>query len=325
MSVAGIPPKTRFAMKKTLIFLAIGMGLCAFSPFWGFYAHRKINRLAVFTLPPAMITFYKVHVNYLTETAVNPDRRRYVVEKEAPRHYLDLDHYPDSVELPRGWLDAVERFGEDSLREHGILPWYIFAMYLRLRDAFMVGDSDLILRTSSDLGHYIADAHVPLHTTRNYNGQLTGQEGIHGLWESRLPELFSEEYDFFVGPARYLHDPQEAAWQIVRESHSYVEDVLGFEAELSQSFGEKRFGFETRGRRTVNVYTEDYCRAYHQRLGNTVESRMRQSILLTGSFWYTAWVDAGQPDLKSLLNHIPEKEELEERRAAVKRLRGHID
>src|SRR5690606_7761813 len=116
---------------------------------------------------------------------------------------------------------------------------------------FMVRDPQSILRISADLGHYIGDAHVPLHTTRNYNGQLTGQEGIHGFWESRLPELFSEGYDYLVGPALYLENPQETAWQIIHDSHAYVGDVLRLEAELAQRYGERRFSFETRGRASV--------------------------------------------------------------------------
>jgi hypothetical protein len=39
-------------------------------------------------------------------------------------------------------------------------------------------------------------------------GNLTNQVGIHGFWESRLPELFYEQYDFYVGPATYLPNVQ---------------------------------------------------------------------------------------------------------------------
>jgi len=313
------------AMKKTLLFVAIGLVSGANTPFWGFYAHQKINRMAVFTLPPAMIPFYKHHIDFLSATAVNADRRRYVVEKEAARHYLDLDHYADTTELPHYWAAAVERLPADTLEAHGILPWHIYTMYLRLRHAFMVRDPQSILRVSADLGHYIGDAHVPLHTTRNYNGQLTGQEGIHGFWESRLPELFSEQYDYLVGPALYIENPQETAWQIIHDSHAHVGDVLRLEAELARRYGERRFSFETRGRATVRVYAEEYSRVYHQRLAGMVESRLRASIIMTGSFWYTAWVDAGQPDLGVLLEYTPSEEELEERKAAVKALRGHVE
>ena len=148
-----------------------------------------------------MSVFYKQNIEYLTEAAVNPDRRRYAVADEAPRHYIDLDEYGDSAlyKLPRYWSEAVKKFGQDSLQAHGIVPWHIYRVYNQLKDAFFIKDPDNILRISAELGHYTADAHVPLHTTKNYDGQLTDQIGIHGFWESRLPDLYFDEYDFFVG------------------------------------------------------------------------------------------------------------------------------
>ena len=85
---------------------------------WGFFAHRHINRLAVFTLPPQLIDFYKQHIVYITENAINPDQRRYALEGEAARHYIDLDVYGDSAlyVIPQNWYDAVEKYGEDTLQ-----------------------------------------------------------------------------------------------------------------------------------------------------------------------------------------------------------------
>src|SRR5690606_30274560 len=180
-----------------------------FSSLWGFFGHKTINNLAVFTLPPEMSGVYKKNLTYLTETAVNPDRRRYSVVDEAARHYIDLDHYGDSAlyKMPRYWADAVALYSEDTLKAYGVVPWHVYRMYFRLRDAFLMRDPERVLKMSSEIGHYIGDAHVPLHNTENYNGQLNGQEGIHGFWESRLVELYSQEYDFFVGRAIYLTDP----------------------------------------------------------------------------------------------------------------------
>lgn len=283
---------------------------------WGFFAHRKINQLAVYTLPSSMASFYKKNIQYLSEAAVNPDRRRYAVPEEAPRHYIDLDDYGDSAvyKLPRYWSDAVKQFGEDSLQARGIVPWHIYRMYFQLKDAFLLKDPDKILRVSADLGHYVADAHVPLHTTKNYDGQLTGQTGIHGFWESRLPELYFEEYDFFVGPATYLPNVQLAAWEMIRQSNLAVDSVLRFEKELSEKTGENKYNFETKGKQTVKVYSQEYSYKYHQMLSGMVERMFRNSVKSIGDIWYTAWVDAGQPDLKLLINYKPTVEELEARK-----------
>jgi hypothetical protein len=305
-------------MRKLLNILLM-IVLCLITGGWGFYGHKEINRLAVFTLPPEMIGFYKKHIAYLSETAVNPDRRRYAVVDEAPRHYIDLDHYGDSAwhQLPRYWSQAVEQFTEDTLKAYGILPWHLAVMHRRLRDAFLVGDPAAILKQSAELGHYIGDAHVPLHTTENYNGQLTGQDGIHGLWESRLPELFAQRYDYFVGGAVYIGNVQLAAWDMVRDSNALLDSVLRIEKRLGVEFGERKFAYEVKGRQTVRVYSQAYSEAYHRQLNGMVERRMRAAIRMTGSFWYTAWIDAGQPDLQRLIRYTPSEEELTARRREV--------
>jgi len=283
---------------------------------WGFFSHKRINRLSVFILPPEMIVFYKRNIAYIENASVNPDRRRFTVVDEAPRHYIDIDHYGDSAvhKMPRFWKDAVTRYTEDTLKAYGILPWHINRVYYQLRDAFMIRDPEKILRLSAELGHYIADANVPLHTTENYNGQRTGQDGIHAFWESRLPELFSDNYDFFVGKAEYIPNIQLAAWQAVVTAHLQVDSVLTIEKRLSQQYRHSKYAFETKGRQTIKTYAREYAKAYHNGLRGMVEQQMRASIKMIGDFWYTAWIDAGQPDLKTLLDQPPTEQELQQRK-----------
>jgi len=292
---------------------------------WGFFAHKRINRLAVFTLPPEMIGFYKENIRYLTETAVNPDRRRFSLPEEAPRHYIDIDHYGDSAmfEMPSYWQNAVQKYSEDTLKAYGIVPWHIYRVYFSLRDAFLLRDPERILRLSAEMGHYIADANVPLHTTENYNGQLTGQEGIHALWESRLPELFSDDFNYFVGKAEYVPRPQLAAWSAVRNAHEAVDSVLSMEKGLSIKMNSKRFSYETKGRQTVKVYARAYANAYHHALNGMVERQMRSAIKMIGDFWYTAWIDGGQPDLKSMIGYKPSERELRQRQLELLEWRQH--
>lgn len=275
-----------------------------FSQSWGFFAHQKINRLAVFTLPPEMIIFYKQNIQYITENSVKPDMRRYAVKNEAPRHYIDVDVYGDSAvyKMPRNWFDAVEKYSEDTLQAYGIVPYHISAMTYWLTTAFQNKDADQILRLSSDLGHYIADANVPLHTTENYNGQLTGQYGIHGFWESRLPELFADNYDLLSGKAEYVENLQLYAWGAVVKAHEALDSVLMFEKQLTKRYPEsKKYGYEERGRTTIRTYTYDFSSDYHRRLNGMVERRMRASIKMVGDVWFSCWVKAGQPDLSDLV------------------------
>lgn len=282
---------------------------------WGFEAHKYINRCAVFTLPPRMFTFYKYYLPYLTENAVNPDKRRYIVEGEAACHYIDLECYGENPldKLSKNWNQAVEEYTQETLLSHGILPWNICRMKHMLTTAFRDKDIVRILKLSADIGHYIADANVPLHTSRNYNGQLTNQEGIHALWETRLPELFKEDYNLFIGKATYVKDPQKATWQAIMQAHVVVQSVLELEKGLSQNFNRlDKFSFEKKGSTLKKVYSEAYATAYHDLLAGQVERQMRASIKMVGDFWLTCWVDAGKPNLDDMLGSNLIERELEE-------------
>ncbi|MCB0629624.1 MAG: zinc dependent phospholipase C family protein [Saprospiraceae bacterium] len=376
-----------FTLAATVIFC-----LSATTSRWGFFGHRRINRMAVFTLPPEMGAFYKKHLEFITEHAVDPDKRRYATKHEAVRHYIDIDHwdtYPFE-QVPRNWVDALMQhtrlqvvnsrgdtlaFGLDTLApdlefllfrdtirsrsygvnarhyrnffieqilpqyyedewkvdcelleelfgkpidcqqafasehfsEYGILPYHLNKMQADLTTAFRQKNVQRILRLSAEMGHYIGDAHVPLHTTENYNGQLTGQVGIHAFWESRLPELFADKrYDFFVGPATYWERPDEVFWKTVLASHVLVDSVLQIEKRLSLQFPQdQQYCYEDRLDQTIRTQCEAYAEAYDKAMGSMVEDRMRAAILAVGSSWFTAWVNAGQPDLRRLELDIP--------------------
>jgi len=271
---------------------------------WGFFGHKHINYHAVFLLPPELISFYKSNIQYLADHAVDPDKRRYAIPEEGPRHYIDMDKYGVApfTNLPKRWNDAVARYSEDSLQAHGIAPWWINIMHQRLKKAFEEKNAEAILKLSADIGHYIADVHVPLHTSSNHNGQKTGQTGIHGFWESRLPELYAhEKYDLVIGKAEFIEQPLDFIWDRIYESAAATDSVLLFEKELGNSMqSDQRFAFEERNGKVVKQYASSYSALYHKKLNGMVERRMRSSIFSVASFWYTAWVEAGQPDLRKM-------------------------
>lgn len=327
--------------KGMLIIMLSTVGLVCLLPkepshSWGFYGHKRINRMAVFTLPPEMVSFYKEHIEFITNHAVDPDKRRYGVEGEAPRHYIDIDHYGHNAfdSVPKFWKPAVAKYSEDTLMAYGIVPWQIEKHYYKLLNAFKDENLDRILHYSADLGHYIADAHVPLHTTENYNGQMTGQKGIHGFWESRIPEMKAEDYDYFVGRARYIDSPIKAAWKTVYDSHMAVDSVLTFEATLNKEFpSDQKYAYENRGTVMTKVYSVTYTNRYDLMIKGQVERRMRESIIMVGSMWYTAWVNAGKPDLEKLgqkeisdsLKLVMQQEEQLYLQQKIKNAKGHDD
>jgi len=268
---------------------------------WGFYAHKLINRQAINLLPAELQAFYTTYADVVSERAVMPDKRRSLVKNEGPRHYIDLDRYPSDKRccLPRKWVEAVLLYSTDSLYANGVVPWHSISVYNQLVVAFTKRDRDQILKISADLGHYISDAHVPLHSTENYDGQLTNQKGIHSLWESRLPELYASKYNFFIGKASYLDSPPETLWQIVQGSFVAVDSVLKFEKDLTSKMKDIKYE-PNPSNPSRTIVSEPFAKAYNDTLNGQVERRMRASIQQVANFWYSAWLDAGQPKLEML-------------------------
>jgi hypothetical protein len=296
---------TRKYLKQTSLLLVFLL-LHNYCYCWGFFGHRKINYQAVFLLPPEMMVLYKPNLFFLEEHAVDPDKRRYAIAEEAPRHYIDMDYYGSYPyhALPHLWDSAVQQYTADTLRAHGIVPWWIQVVQQRLTTAFKEKSQAKILKLSAEIGHYIADAHVPLHASSNHDGQFTDQKGIHGFWESRVPELLADkEWNFLIGKANYIEEPLTFMWQRIFESAVAADTVLLYEKELSKQFpADQRFSFEARNGVVTRQYASAYTKAFDKKLNGMVQRRMRQSIYAVASFWYTAWVNAGQPNLKNLTN-----------------------
>ncbi len=270
---------------------------------WGFYSHRVINRHAIFCLPPEMIGFYKKHIEFLTEHSIDPDKISRVDPDEAPRHYIDLEYFGNPDEIPLYWKDAVKKYTEDSLKSYGVLPWHISKMLFRLTEAFRDEDPFRILLLSARTGHYVADATMPLHTTKYYNGRRPDQRGIHAFWETRIPELIAADFNFFVGKATYIENGQKKAWELVKQTHAQVDTVYYVYDSLMTIFKpDQVYVFDTRGVSTSKNYSREFVDAFETATKHQIERNMKAAVFWVASFWYTAWVDAGQPDLNKLLD-----------------------
>jgi hypothetical protein len=292
-------------MKKTAIyFLAISLILALGS--WGFLAHRTIEQLAVYSLPKKLQAFFYPNIDYLVYNSVRPDLRRKTDKTEDTKHFVDIDapvFGPNAIEtMPHKWEDAVKKYTADTLRKYGTVCWEVALLEEKLTRAFKNKQKDSILFYAADLGHYIADAHVPLHTTINYDGQLTNQKGVHSLWESTVPEMNIDTYKLNQHhKARYLKDPQEEIWKVFAKSSAMLKDVLGEEIKASEGFtDETKFKRSERFGSWRKNYSGEFAKAYATRLGNTVNERMLEATRCTSDFWYTAWVNAGCPKLSEI-------------------------
>jgi hypothetical protein len=280
---------------------------------WGFLGHRTIHQLAVYELPLSMRYFFHQNLSEVVKRSVRPDQRRNEDKGEAPKHFIDLELYGDSAawKMPLQWKDAVKKYGKDSLAKCGYVPYYVITMKERLTAAFRNGNKDSILFYAIDLGHYISDAHVPLHVTENYDGQLTGQKGLHSLWESMIPEMEIQQYDLRTRhKAKYLKHPERAIWKAVRQSYKLLKGVFEEEKAVTRSFTEtEKYRVQMRNGREYKNYTSAFAKAYSARLGKTINQQLISSANLVADFWYTSWVDAGCPNLnKGLSSNEKQKE-----------------
>ena len=292
-------------MKRCVTAIAFFM-LTFFVSSWGFQPHKLINLNAIFTLPPNLAIFYKKHSFQIREFAVNADKRVYIDPKESPRHFIDLDKIENTDSLLIPWYKVREKFNEKIILSKGIVPWQIDNSYRQLVKAFYNKDMTRIIKLSADLGHYVGDAHMPLHTSANHDGQLTDQKGIHSLWESRLPELFVKNYKLNVPEAQYYPDVHKAIWDLINDTHSLAQPLLDIDKKLRTATPQdKVFKLDAEGnvmktRYNTAVFSEDYAKKLHEQLNGMVESQMKKAIAATASFWYTAWINAGKPDLSDL-------------------------
>lgn len=266
---------------------------------WGFWAHKTINRYAVALLPQPLKSFYDAHVDYVSAHAVDPDERRGEWKNEGNYHYLDMDDYgtyPD-FKVPATLTAAIKKYGEERVVKDGMVAWRVGIDMDSLTEAMKAHDIPLVLHLSADLGHYVADMHVPLHATRNYNGQFTGNIGVHYRWETGIPERYGKDYKFNgIDDAVYIKDPVENAFRILTHSYSLLDRI--FESDSlakSRIPRDDLYKVEMRNGRKEYIYSNEYYEKFNNELNGMVEAQMRAATGAVASYWYTAWVNAGKP------------------------------
>jgi hypothetical protein len=259
---------------------------------WGFVAHRYIMSRAVDLLPPELKPFYERNRDEIVMRAVDPDLWRNVGWEDDPNHFVDFGAkefgaYP-FTELPRELGAAIEKFGMATLRRQGMLPWRaseLFGSLRRTLEGFargsQYGPGDLVL-FSAALGHYMQDAHQPFHASNNYDGQLTGNTGIHARFERDLMEKFQSRLTVKPAPPKPILNPRDAAFDALRSGFLLVDPILRADTEAVA-------GKET--------YDADYFEKFFAAVRPILERRLAESITATAGVIVGAWEQAGRPAL----------------------------
>ncbi len=252
---------------------------------WGEKGHKIINRKAVDFLPEEMKAF-RSWKDYLGDHASDADIRRYTDKTEAPRHFIDIDFYKEFLagRMIENKDSLISVYGKETVTKIGLLPWATLVTFNNLIKAFKDKNRDRALIYASDLGHYVADGHQPMHTVLNYNGQLTNQKGVHARYESEMINRYYQEIENSFGNchASLIQKPLGYIFSYITNANSVC--VLLFDAD---NFAAKQAG-KTEG--------EEYYRLMWFRTKYITEVQFNKAAQDLAALIYSAWVDAGKPD-----------------------------
>lgn len=269
---------------------------------WGFDAHFFIVERAIDVMPEPIRPFFEKHRAFVVSHTIDPDLWRHLEwePEESPRHFIDLDSYGEFpfAELPRDYEAAVQKHGRNVIQERGVLPWRVADVHQRLAKAF--GDAAAGRSTAADgvrffaavLAHYVADGHVPLHTTRNHDGQLTGQSGIHARWESDLFLRYRNRLKIAPPPVTPVKEPRDAMFEVLLDSYRFVEPLLAADRRAAE------------GR---ELYDDPYYEALFGAVRPMLERQMSRAAGNVAAFIAGAWETAGRPVLPLEVKKVPRK------------------
>ena len=261
---------------------------------WGFEAHKFIIERAIALLPAELRPMFEAGRTTLVERSIDPDtwQNAGYDDLESPHHFLDFDwegygKYP-FAELPRDYIAAIAKFGRARVEENGTLPWRTEEMYGNLRRAFEAygrrgafGRHD-ILFFSAWLTHYVSDAHVPFHAVINYDGQLTGQHGIHARFESFLFERYRTQLTVAPKPMAPIRTPRDFIFETALAGTQLVPPILKSDLEAIAS---------------RDIYDDAYYAAFFTANRAVMERRLNESIAAVAAMITGAWEAAGRPAL----------------------------
>jgi hypothetical protein len=254
---------------------------------WSPGVHEQVTGRAVDTLPKPLKQFYKTH--HLEMPSVTPPAEEEEEEAAAPpagegperRFAADaLVPFP-FADLPRSEAEVKARFPEKAAAV-GRLPWLIQESYGRLVDAFKAKDKAKILAESDALASLVTDLNNPLALTENFDGQKTGQAGLWVRFSEKFPETMGKRLELSPDAARYLDDPRGYVFSMINRCYVWVDNIL-YADDLA--------------RRGKSGYSEIYFEALRLRAERFLKERLSAAVEDTGSYWYTAWIAAGKPEL----------------------------
>lgn len=251
---------------------------------WGTNAQKLVLNKAIDTLPSDIRWFFENNRSALLQHLNDPIDEISIKPAERRNHYINLDKYGrfPFTALPRSYKAALEKFGRSKLNSNGLLPWEVGVYSAKLTDAMRAGKWDEARINAAILAYYVTEAHDPFSTTEDFDGRLSAQSGVNERFGTILTDRFSSFFPMRPNDAAYIADPTDHAFAICLDAHSYLEIVL-----LA----------DRKAREGQASYTDEYFDRFYNLVAPSLIHQLSDSATDVGSYWLTAWVNAGKPPL----------------------------
>jgi hypothetical protein len=264
--------------------LGVGVLLPGQALAWGGNGQKLVINKAIDTLPPDIRTFFETNRSFIVLHVTDPLDAETKTPAEKHNHYLYLDKYgrfPFEL-LPRSYKAAVTKYGKSKLESTGLLPWQIGVYSAKLTEAMKLGRWDDAKLDAAILASYVSEAHDPFNTTENFDGHLTGQTGINERFGTALVDRFSSFFPMRPNDASFINDPTDHAFEACLSAHSWLETILL--ADRNARLGGKS-------------YDDEYFDRFYNQAAATLIRQLSDAATDVGSYWLTAWINAGRPPL----------------------------
>ena len=267
-----------------LLFLTTGLSFP-----WGDKGHKLIANKAV-ELLKEKIKNIEQYQDYITEHSVDPDTRKSQDKTEGPKHYIDIDFYKEFLEgrMIQDKDQLISLYSDSVVTKMGLLPWATLETLKNLTKAFKEKNRDKVLIYTSDMAHYVGDAHQPMHTILNYDGQFTNQKGVHARYEIYMVNKYIDELsDGTKGfEVVYVKEPLDYIFNYISDSNS-LSEVL---------FAADKFAASKAG----SMESDEYLRLLWFKTKYITGIQFEEAYNSLASLIYTAWVDAGEPSFSEI-------------------------
>jgi len=268
---------------------AVLAGILAASPAamaWGTNGDKLIANKAVDVLPDEIRSYFEANRGYLMQHVNDPFEAAKKNPLLARNAYIRFEHYgtfPYST-LPRVYKVALEKFGKRTLDSFGLLPWSVGLYSQKLTEAMRAHNWDEARDAAAQLAYYVAEAHDPFNTTMNFDGHLSGQQGVDDRFDTSLVDRYSQFFYVRPNQAVYIHDATDHAFEMCLDAHSWLENIL-----LT----------DRRTRQGLSDYTDEYYDRFYSQAGAVLVRQISDASTDVASYWMTAWINAGRPQLPS--------------------------